>query len=197
MHELRDQLGGWVYPVHRLDRSASGAIIFAKSAEAAAELSGLFSKREVRKTYWAVVRGWASDNGTIDTPLQRHDAKGKPIDGEAPQPAVTHYKRIGRLELPIPLGAHTTARYSLVEVEIETGRLHQIRRHFQKISYPLIGDTVRGDGAHNRLWRDRFGLHRLMLFSRRLSFIWKNQTIDVECPIPDEARPIVQQMLDN
>ncbi len=187
--DLRDQLDRWVYPVHRLDRGCSGAIVFAFSPETATQLGALFQKREIEKRYWAVVRGHSPDTQVIDTPLKKYDAFGNVSDAE-PQEALTRIKTLGRTEIPIPIGKFPAARYSLIEAKIETGRQHQIRRHLQRISHPLIGDTKYGEGIHNRLWREQFGLHRLLLFSRSLQFEWRGQTVRVTCPLPDVVREV-------
>lgn len=160
---LRDQLGQWVYPIHRLDRAASGVLLFGLNPEAAAAFSELFRARQITKTYYAVVRGWVEDAGTCDKPLKK-DAKS-PANA-----AVTHYEPVARVELPVTVGRYATARYSLVRVQPETGRFHQIRKHFSSMSHHLIGDTVYGDGKHNRLFRERYGIHRLLLAARAVEF---------------------------
>jgi tRNA pseudouridine65 synthase len=163
---LRDQLGTWVYPVHRLDRATSGVLVFALDPEAATRLGELFRAREVGKSYLAVVRGHTADEGVIDVPLTR--------DFEKPESALvesrTLYKRIATAELPFAVGRYSTARYSLVRAEPRTGRRHQIRRHLARLSHPVIGDTVRGDGRHNRFIRERFGIGRLLLHSEAIWF---------------------------
>lgn len=166
MHLLRDELGQWVYPVHRLDRATSGVLIFALSSEAAEALSQEFREKRVRKTYLAVVRGYVEPLGAIDRPLKRNPLKKDSVLLEAK----TNYRLLAQAELPIAMGKFSTTRYSLVEVEISTGRLHQIRRHMSSIFHPIIGDTVYGDGKHNRLFRTEFGLNRLLLCAAQLSF---------------------------
>jgi tRNA pseudouridine65 synthase len=71
--------------------------------------------------------------------------------------------------LPIPVSPHPSARYSLIEARPETGRRHQLRRHFKHISHHLVGDTTYGDGRHNRLFRQHLGCHRLLLHASRLA----------------------------
>ena len=159
---LRDQLGARVYPVHRLDRPTSGLMIMALSPEAASALARQFAAGLVRKAYLAVVRGFAPEAGAIDSPLKSESGR------EAP--ALTRYTRLATAEIPLPVGPHPTARYSLVRVEPETGRTHQIRRHFAHIRHPLIGDVLRGDGRQNRAFREHFGIHRLLLASIELRF---------------------------
>jgi tRNA pseudouridine65 synthase len=145
---LRNQLGQWVFPVHRLDRATSGVLVFALSPEVAGLVQKQFKAGEMGKTYLALVRGWLPDAGVIDSPLTRR------LDGGTEVPACTDYETLFRFERDHPLGKHASVRYSLLKVTLHTGRLHQIRRHFKRISHPLIGDTVHGDGKHNQLWRE-------------------------------------------
>lgn len=154
---------GLVWPVHRLDRPTSGVLVFACSKEATALLSREFREKRVRKTYHAVVRGFSDEQGTIDHPL-------KTERGKEEKQAVTMYRRLKTVELPYPVGPYATARYSMVEVTPVTGRRHQIRRHFDHLFHPLIGDRVYGDGRHNRFIREMFGVGRLLLSATRLEF---------------------------
>jgi len=128
-------------------------------------LAGQFERHEVEKEYRALVRGWTDTEGVIDHPVRDEEGHGRP------QPAITRYRRLHRVELPEPVDRYPTSRYSLVAVEPLTGRRHQIRRHFKHISHHLIGDTTHGNGRHNRFFRERFGIHRLMLTAQRLCLI--------------------------
>lgn len=139
-----------VHPVHRLDRGTSGVLVLALGTLAARRLSEAFEAGRVRKRYLALVRGIPPEAGTIDHPIPRAP--------EGPRvPAVTAYRRLATFE-----------RYAWLEVFPETGRLHQVRRHLKHISHPLIGDVRYGKGEHNRLFRSRFGLHRLALHAAEL-----------------------------
>ena len=158
LQTLRDQLRQWVYPVHRLDRPTSGVMVFGLSSETAGKLSAQFRRQEVGKTYIAVVRGYTAPDGVIEHPITDKERR-------TAQPAVTSYRRLARIELPVAVGRYETARYSLVEVRPKTGRRHQIRRHFAHISHPVIGDTTHGDGRHNRMFRHRLEMGRLMLMA--------------------------------
>jgi tRNA pseudouridine65 synthase len=161
---LRDQLGQRVYPVHRLDRATSGVLLFGLSGEAAMRLAAAFSARRVAKRYLAVARGWVDPAGMIDHPVADQDGN------RAAQPAQTAYRRLAVTELPFAVDRYPSARYSLVEVEPLTGRRQQIRKHFKHISHHLIGDTTHGNGRHNRFFRNRYGIHRLLLMARRIEF---------------------------
>ena len=160
---VRDQLGQRIYPVHRLDRATSGVLVFGLSSEAAGSLAALMRRREVGKRYLAVVRGWPEPAGVIEQPLRA-------AAGAEPRPACTRYRRLATVELPVPVSRYPTSRYALVALQPVTGRRHQIRRHLSATSHPVIGDTTHGDGRHNRLFRERFGVHRLLLHAAAMEF---------------------------
>ncbi|HOY67817.1 MAG TPA: pseudouridine synthase [Candidatus Ozemobacteraceae bacterium] len=175
-----EQLGRRVLPVHRLDRATSGALVMALSSEAAGKLSAQFESRNVEKTYLAVVRGWFQPpDGVIDRRM--HQWPGEPL-----QEAITRYRTLETVELPVPVGPHATSRYSLVEVKPETGRRQQIRRHFSGVAHPIVGDTSQGDRAHNLSVRDRFGCDRMLLMAVEIRFDhpWLGRRLRVVCP-PD------------
>lgn len=168
---LRDQIGQYVYPAHRLDKPTSGVLLFALSPEIARLLTESFTQKQVEKRYLAVVRGYTEEAGTIDHPLK--EKLDKMTDRQArqdkpPQAAVTEYRRLATLELPVRVDRYPSSRYSLVEASPLTGRKHQIRRHFKHLSHPIIGDTSYGKSNHNRLFAERFGCHRLLLAATRL-----------------------------
>jgi tRNA pseudouridine65 synthase len=164
LQTLRDQLGQRVYPVHRLDRATSGVLLFGLSPQAAQQVVRQFEERTVDKAYRALARGWVDEQGVIDHPVA--DEEGNNV----PQEAITAYRCLQRGELPFAVDRYPTSRYSLVSVLPRTGRRQQIRRHFKHISHHLVGDTTHGNGRHNRLFREQFGIHRLMLTAQRLCF---------------------------
>lgn len=177
---LRERLGRRIWTVHRLDRATSGVLLFALDVEMAAELGRLFEAGGIAKRYLAVVRGWLEESGEIDKPLS--GARNKTRD------ALTRFRRLATTELPVPVPPHQTARYSLAEVEPRTGRTHQIRRHFNHISHPIVGDVNHGDRRHNRLFRARFGCHRLLLHAGSLEFRYpgKEDVLSLRAPPPQE-----------
>lgn len=185
---LRRRLGCPVRAVHRLDRATSGVLLFALDREAAAELGRQFREGSVDKRYLAVVRGWLDDAGVIERPLARRRG--------TEQPARTHYRCLGRIELPVPVPPHDSARYSFVEARPETGRRHQIRRHFNGIAHPIVGDVNHGDRRHNRLFRARFGCHRLLLHAERLAFRHPDdgQWMIVRAPEPADFRDVLDAL---
>ncbi|VEB42842.1 tRNA pseudouridine synthase C [Chromobacterium violaceum] len=81
----------------------------------------------------------------------------------APQPAVTDYRTLARVELPIMVERYPTSRYSLLELEPQTGRKHQLRRHLKHIAHPIIGDSTHGKGRHNRMFADQLDCRRMLL----------------------------------
>lgn len=164
LQTLRNQLGRRVYPIHRLDRATSGVLAFGLDSASAQRVASQFEARTVAKEYWALARGWVDDSGMIAHPVS--DAEG----GRGSRQALTRYRCLQRVELPYRVDRYPSTRYSLVEVEPLTGRRQQIRKHFKHISHHLVGDTTHGNGRHNRFFRERYGIHRLMLTARRLCF---------------------------
>jgi tRNA pseudouridine65 synthase len=177
---LHRQLGRFVYPVHRLDRGASGALLVALEAEVAARLQAALAAGAVDKRYLALVRGVTPEAGIVDHPLPRRP-------GGPRVPAVTEYRRVATFE-----------RYSLVEARPRTGRLHQIRRHLKHLGHPLIGDANYGKSEHTRALRERFGLARLALHA---SFLGCDHPVTgariaVTAPLPaDLAAPFARMGL--
>lgn len=163
----RDAVGRYVYPIHRLDRGASGAVLFALNERAARLLNRGFADGSTRKRYLAVTRGHPPAEGLIDHPIPR-------APGEERVPAQTEYSRIGVFE-----------RYALLVVWPKTGRLHQIRRHLKHISCPLIGDVRYGKGEHNRWFREHYALDRLALHAAALRFVhpFSEQLVTVRAPL--------------
>lgn len=180
LHQLRDQIGSYVFPVHRLDVGTSGVMVFALNKTAASKLSSAFKNAQVNKVYFALVRGWPEDSGKIEIPL--------PLDStDTPVAAVTNFRTITRFELPHAVGKrHASARYALVEAHPETGRFHQVRRHFARLSHPLIGDRAHGDSHHNRFFRQELQLGGLWLIAKQLRFKQPSSGagLNVECAWP-------------
>ena len=167
LQQVRDLVNAYVYPVHRLDRGASGLVVFALDREAAAAFADAWP--EADKRYLAITRGHPAEHLVIDHAIPK-------APGAARVPAITEIWR-----------RDTFGRYALVEARPRTGRLHQIRRHLKHVSCPLIGDVRYGKGEHNRLWRERFGLHRLALHACSLRVAHPDGgELALECPLaPD------------
>lgn len=173
LQEVRDQIGQYVYPVHRLDKPTSGILIFALNEEVARDLSLLFRENSVKKEYVAVVRGYTEEEGEVDHALkQMLDTKVQKEQGitKEAQEAQTSYERLATVELPYPVSRYPVARYSLVRLFPHTGRKHQLRRHMKHIFHPIVGDTKHGRGEHNTLFREKFDCHRLLLHAQKIVF---------------------------
>jgi tRNA pseudouridine65 synthase len=180
---LREQVGGTVYLAHRLDRATSGVLLIARSSEVAAALGEQFMGRDVHKQYLAVVRGWPEpEQGIIDYPLPGARDNGPRRE------ARTDYQRLATVEVPIALGRYPQQRYALVLAEPETGRFRQIRKHLAHIHHPVIGDCQHGRSDHNRLYKQYFRCHRMLLHAWRLRFRHpvSNQPMELQAPL-DEA----------
>lgn len=144
--------------VHRLDVGTSGLMVIAKSDRAYISLKEQFRSRQVRKIYHAIVQGHPDPTrGTIDAPIDRHPRDefkfAVVADGK---PSITHYQTL-----------ESFAGATLVEVELETGRTHQIRVHFAALRHPLVGDLMYGaDPAFAK----SLGLTRQWLHAHQLTF---------------------------
>ena len=171
---VRDQIGQYVYPVHRLDKPTSGVLLFALSAEIAKIMSELFRSNEVQKEYIAVVRGYTQEAELIDYPLKQmldtKEQKKLGVTKEA-QEAQTQVERLATVELPYAVSRYPAARYSLVKLLPKSGRKHQLRRHMKHIFHPIVGDTKHGRGEHNKLFREKFDCHRLLLHAQKITFV--------------------------
>jgi tRNA pseudouridine65 synthase len=171
---LRDQLGMKVYPVHRLDRKTGGVLLFALNEDMNRMMQEAYMNKQVIKKYLALVRGFTPSSSVIDYALTNE--KGKI------QEAVTHFTTLKTYELPIPFGKQETSRYSLVEVNPETGRMHQIRKHFAHIFHPIIGDRPHGCNKQNKLFLERWNMNTMLLHASEISFehpiIAQNVTIN-------------------
>ncbi len=159
---LRNQTGAWVFPAHRLDRKTAGVLLFSFDKFTNSLLQQQFMNLQVEKTYHAIVRGFTDDTGTIDYPVAAKNGKLKE--------AVTHYKTLQRVELPIPFGKFNSSRYSMVEIKPVSGRIHQIRKHFAHILHPIIGDRPHGCNKQNRLFLEKWNHYSMLLHARCLRF---------------------------
>lgn len=163
LQNLRNQLNRKVYPCHRLDRKTSGVLLFAFDEDANSKMQRMFAENKVQKKYLTIVRGYTPEEGIIDYPLKREDGKI--------QEAVTNYKTLEESEIDIPDRDFNTARYSLVEVVPQSGRMHQIRKHFAHIYHPVIGDRPYGCNKQNRIFKERWGITTMMLHAKSIEFL--------------------------
>ena len=159
---LRNQLNQHVHPCHRLDRKTSGVLLFAKDEENNRRMHKKFADREVHKKYLAIVRGYTPDQETIDYKLMS--------DKGIIQEAITKYCTLDRTEIDVPFSGQPTSRYSLVIIEPQTGRMHQIRKHFAHIFHPIIGDRPHGCNKQNRLFNENWQMNTMMLHAHSILF---------------------------
>lgn len=189
---------GKLFTLHRLDKGTSGLLVFAKTAEAHRAMSRLFEQRAITKKYRVLVSGHPQPpTGTIRQPLATGSG-GKVIPHSKGKSAITHYKVLEHFET-----------ISLVEAELETGRTHQIRVHFQYIGYPLITDPLYGarqalflsdfKTRHFKLGRrqvERPLLQRSALHAFQLEFEhpFTGSLVRVECPLPKDLDATLRQL---
>ena len=166
---------------HRLDRPVSGAIVFARHVRAARKISEQFEGRTVKKTYWALVGGAPTDpSGTWTDYLQKIDGEPRTIVVEPNHPegkiAILHY----RVLQTVPQG-------TLLEIELETGRTHQIRVQCSSRSLPLLGDTLYGSTATFGPWSDDERARLISLHARsiQLKHPMTREPIHVVAPLPE------------
>ena len=161
---IEKEFGIKVYPVHRLDRKTSGLILLAKEKDYVSKFQELFTTKQIQKTYFGVVRGFSPETKTIDSPVKGRDAN-------VHKEALTYLRTLANITLDIPVKPYDSSRYSLVEFLPQTGRMHQLRVHSNKISHPLIGDAKYGDKNHDTMFAENFGWKNLFLHAGKLEFI--------------------------
>ena len=187
MAKCKDSLsgiGGEIRPgiVHRLDKDTSGVIIVAKNDKAHINLSEQLKNHEVKKTYIALVRGIIKENeATINMPIARSKSDRKKMavckEGKS---AITHFKVLGRFK----------NQYTLLEINIETGRTHQIRVHLSNIGYPIIGDEVYSNG------KNEWGIKGQALHAWKIEFKHPRtgEQIHLKAKIPEYFENIINEL---
>ena len=167
---------------HRLDIETSGVMVAARTHEAWEAVRGAFGGREVEKHYWALVTGPLADEGEIDLPLRhhpRHPDRVEPAleEGEGAREAHSEFRILER-----------SGEYSLVEVRISTGVLHQVRAHLAAVGAPLVGDTLYGG-------REEPGLGRFFLHAKALGLTHPvtKQRVRVESPLPQDLLSVLER----
>lgn len=183
---LRDQIGQRVYPSHRLDRKTSGVLVFSLDKETDRFMQMQFQNKETDKRYLALVRGFAPEEMTIDYALHRDDG--------VLQDAVTHFKRLETFEIPVAQGKFPTSRYSLVEANPETGRMHQLRKHFAHIFHPIIGDRPHGCNKQNKFWLENFQMNKMLLHASELTIIHPqtNEKLQLKAEMSTEFKRVLE-----
>ncbi len=172
-------------PAHRLDRETSGVIIVAKRRPAMVHFTDVFTRHTAKKKYLVLVKGkMQKSSGLIDLPLAEHQqtAASRERRGVNLQEARTRWEVLSQ-----------NSHAAFLACTIETGRTHQIRRHFAAIGHPVAGDAKHGDFAFNRELKARWGLKRLFLHATRLEFPHPDggKRMVVEAPLPPELTEVL------
>ena len=168
LQQVRDLVGHHVWPIHRLDRQCSGVIVFSKTQQVVATLQE--SLQNGTKRYLALVRGRIMHNDLIEieTPIKVDKINNKYKDA---------------LTIAWSLQTQVQPPCSMVLVEPQTGRNHQVRRHLRDINHPIIHDGDHGDSRVNRLWRENHGITRLALHALSIEFLYQDHEYKIQCPL--------------
>lgn len=179
MKYLKEQTGHYLYPIHRLDKQVSGAIVFGLNQSAVRKIKDIWHTDLVKKEYVGLVKGHIERGDKFTFSL---NDKNKVL-----KDAITIYN-------PVTLFKNST----LVDIEIKTGRYHQIRRHFSRRMQHIIGDRKYGKKPLNDEYRDLHGLNRVFLHSKRLSFEdpFTHQKIIIEAPLTKDLNDVLTSMND-
>ena len=169
--------------IHRLDKETSGLIIIAKNAAVHSILAGQMNRHEIVKRYLALVEGVvALDQGSIDAPIGRNlrDRQKMAITAVRSKEARTHFRVLERFN-----------EHTLLLLELETGRTHQIRVHLKAIGHPIVGDPVYGSGKSNR----GFILKRQFLHAYQLKFTHPTtgEVVNFEAPLPEDLQTVLDK----
>lgn len=180
MRSLKKQTDLYLHPVNRLDKPVSGVVLFALSPLATKEIKDIWNTDAVEKKYITLCKGVVDDEGEFNYPLKNEQG--------TIQEAHTFYKKI-----------KDNGEYSLVDVKIGTGRMHQIRRHFSRRMFNLVGDTKYGKARYNDYYRQKYKLYRLFLHSYELRFHhpFENKWVTIKSAIPPELEQIIKGEFSN
>ena len=176
-------IGGEIRPgiVHRLDKDTSGVLIVAKNDKAHLALCKQIKNREVKKTYLALTRGIIKENeATINMPIGRSTTDRKKMAVvKTGKEAITHFKVLERFK-----------ENTLLEINLETGRTHQIRVHLSQIGYPIVGDMVYSNG------KNKFGVQGQMLHAWKIKFMHPitGKGMEIEAPLPPYFKDVLEKL---
>lgn len=182
---IGQKLNKSIYNVHRLDSKTSGLIVLALSPEIAKKLSLQFERKEVDKTYYALVKGNPERGTFSENVLIKKKGRKKT--------AITHFQTLKTIHTDICYKDFENIELSLVEIHLETGRWHQIRQHFAIHRFDIVGDTHHGDWTLNRIITEKTGLKRLFLHAGELCFEHPetNEKMEFKSDIPKEFQVIL------
>lgn len=173
-----------VYPVHRLDRPTTGVILFGlHEPRNAAMLQEALQADNTQKQYWVLAFGAdMPEHWTNDHPLK--DLKGQ---NRKQRPAQSDFQRLAGFD---------DSDIAVVRATISTGRRHQIRRHLSNSKYPVVGDSSHGDTRRNHVTSEAYGISRLCLHARRLSFTdpFTSKSVYLQVPVPKDLRDALQRL---
>jgi 23S rRNA pseudouridine1911/1915/1917 synthase len=198
LYDLLKETFGTIFVVHRIDRETSGVVLFAKTAEAHAQLNAAFEQRQVEKKYRAIVIGTShADSGSINLPIieNEHGIRKMKIDTKKGKESRTDYAVMERFD-----------GYAFVEARPHTGRTHQIRIHLSSIGLPILADPLYGDGRGfflSTIKRNYQGkekeqplLRRTALHAFSLSFSHPvtRENILIEAPLPKDMEAVLKAL---
>lgn len=174
------------YLLHRLDRETSGVILFGKYERDRSALEGIFRHPDTKKIYVALVKGVPRGHVISAKLRARHS--------DAAIPAETHFKI---LEIFSPCRRTCGEVCAFLEIEIKTGRKHQIRQHFSGIGHPVVMDREYGDFKFNRRFHSFYGLSRQFLHAARICFPHplNGQRVEIEAPLPQDLLSCVKKIV--
>lgn len=196
LHHCRDisGIGGCIRPgvVHRLDKDTSGLMVFAKNDAAHLNISGQIRNREMKKTYVALVHGEIKDDfGEINAPIGRHPVHRKKMavitaSNMKKREALTYYKVIERFSGKL-------GQFTLVELDLKTGRTHQIRVHLSHLGHPVVGDRTYSKK------KDLTGAGRQLLHASKLAFIHPatGRYMEFKSDIPGDMKQVIEGLSEN
>lgn len=178
-------------PVHRLDRPTTGIVLFGlDEPRNAAMLQDALQSAETEKKYWVLAFGASQmpiEDWENDHPLKDLVNNGK---NRKQRSALTKFRRLATFD------ENGEADIAVLSATLATGRRHQIRRHLSNSRFPVVGDTSHGDTRRNHHARDTYGVQRLCLHARSLSFIdpFTQERINLQVPVPEDLRQVVQRL---
>jgi 23S rRNA pseudouridine1911/1915/1917 synthase len=181
--------------VHRLDKQTSGLIVVAKNDEAHRKLAAQFARREVKKTYVALVHGRVQgERGTVSKSISRDPVRRIRMTTRLPsgRPAITHYRVARRIDTAF-------GKFTLLEVKIETGRTHQIRVHLASLGYPVVGDATYGAPRQIQGAAEAMSLQRNFLHAAELELRHPRtgENIALKSELPEQLQAFLAKLMGN